>query len=946
TVAAPTEQARQLGVTLSTWVQTAWAVVLGRLTNRDDVVFGTTVSGRSSEVPGVESMIGLFANTLPVRVRWRPDESLASVVRRTQAEQSELSAHHHVGLSDLQKGTGPLFDTLLVFENYPLDALPDVASWDHFGEGHYPLAVIVIPGDELRIQLEYDANRVTNAAEIGDQLTRALSATPGQPIAALSLVDDEPLTGPELPVEDVTIAELFARQAAATPLATAVIAGDTRLTYAELDDWSQRVASGLEPGTVVAVEMSRSVEQIVGLLGVLKAGAVYLPVDPEYPAERRRFLLADSGARTVLTAPEVHAAREPGATHARPGPAYLIYTSGSTGTPKGVLVTHSALVNQLTWLESVFPLDDRDRVLHQISPSFDPSLIEVLWPLTSGATVVVADDHRDAEALVATIREHRVTTLMSVSPMLNALLASDVDGLRSLRRVFGGGEAMTGELATRWRETTGTELYNVYGPTESAVQVTAWPATEATGPVPIGQPVANTTAYVLDRYLRPATTGELYLAGPQLALGYLHRPGTTAERFVANPYAPGERMYRTGDLVRRDGDRLVYLGRADHQVKIRGNRVELGEIEAHLRKHGDAAVVVDTDGPGTRLLAYVVTDDPAAVHTALKRDLPPALVPDEVIALDVLPRTANGKLDRDKLPKPTRTTRQAGTDAEHTLADIFATVLKLDHVGPDEDFFTLGGDSILSITVSSHARKAGLDLSPKDVFEHRTPAALAALAAAAAPSRTTQDTDGVGTVPLLPVVHHLRERGGPIDRFTLSMYVRTPEGATEEQLRRTLQTVVDHHDGLRQKLTRHAPDLWSLETLPSVPVEITQDIEDVELDPESGRMVRFVWSESAHRLLIVAHHLVVDGVSWRILFSDLAAAWEGRPLDPVPTSLRRFARHVAEQAHEPHRLAELPHWTRTLAPGAELKPGARPGTVSALRTHQVDLPAPDGIGHD
>ncbi|GAB1509018.1 amino acid adenylation domain-containing protein [Actinophytocola sp. KF-1] len=943
TVAAPTERARELGVTLSTWVQTAWAVVLGRLTNRDDVVFGTTVSGRSSDVPGVESMIGLFANTLPVRVRWRPDDSLADVARRTQAEQSELSAHHQVGLSELQKGTGALFDTLLVFENYPLDALPDVASWDHFGEGHYPLAVIVIPGDELRIQLEYDANRVPDAAGIGDQLRRALTADPGRPVAALSLVDAEPLTGPALPVEDVTVAELFARQAAATPLATAVIAGDTRLTYAELDDWSQRVASGLAPGTVVAVEIARSVEQIVGLLGVLKAGAVYLPVDPEYPAERRRFLLADSGARTVLTAPEVHAAREPGATHARPGPAYLIYTSGSTGTPKGVLVTHSALVNQLTWLASAFPLDDRDRVLHQISPSFDPSLVEVLWPLTSGATVVVADDHRDAEALVATIREHRVTTLMSVSPMLNALLASDVDGLRSLRRVFGGGEAMTGELATRWRVTTGTELYNVYGPTETAVQVTYWPATEATGPVPIGRPVANTTAYVLDRYLRPATTGELYLAGPQLALGYLHRPGTTAERFVANPYAPGERMYRTGDLVRRDGDRLTYLGRADHQVKIRGNRVELGEIEAHLRRHGDAAVVVDTDGPGTRLLAYVVTDDPASVHTALKRDLPSALVPDAVVALDVLPRTANGKLDRDKLPKPTRGTREAESTAEQTLAGIFATVLKLDHVGPDEDFFTLGGDSILSITVSSHARKAGLDLSPKDVFEHRTPTALAAVAA---PSTATQDTDGVGTVPLLPVVHHLRERGGPIDRFTLSMYVRTPEGATEEQLTRTLRAVVDRHDGLRQKLTRHAPDVWSLETLPSVPVEITRDLDDVDLDPESGRMLRFVWQERARRLLIVAHHLVVDGVSWRILFEDLAAAWAGRPLDPVPTSLRRFARHVAEQAHEPHRLAELPHWTATLAPGAELKPGARPGPVRALRTHQVDLPAPDGIGHD
>ncbi|MFC4853765.1 amino acid adenylation domain-containing protein [Actinophytocola glycyrrhizae] len=938
-------RARELGVTLGTWVQTAWAVVLGRLTNREDVVFGTTVSGRPPDVPGIESMIGLFANTLPMRVRWRPDEPLAAVARRTQTEQSELSGHHHAGLSELQRGTGTLFDTLLVFENVPLDPLPDLASWEHFGEGHYPLAVIVVPGERLLVRLEYDAARVPNAAEIGAQLRTALQADPARPVAALSLVDDEPLTGPALPVEDGTITDAFTRHAAATPDATAVIAGGHRLTYAELDTWSSQVASGLAEGSVVAVEIARSVEQVVGLLGVLKAGAVHLPVDPEYPERRRRFFREDSGASTVLTAADVRAARtrEITATRPGPGPAYLIYTSGSTGRPKGVLVTHAALVNQLTWLRATFPLDGQDRMLHQISPSFDPSLVTVLWPLTSGATVVVADDHRDAEALVATIREHRVTTLMSVSPMLAALLASDVDSLRSLRRVFGGGEAMTGELATRWREATGTELYNVYGPTETAVQVTAWPAKETTGPVPIGRPVANTTAYVLDRYLKPATTGELYLAGPQLALGYLHRPATTSARFVANPYRPGERMYRTGDLVRRDGDTLTYLGRADQQVKIRGNRVELGEVEAHLREHGDAAVVVDTDGPGTRLFAYVVTADPAAVHTALRRALPPAMVPDEVIALDVLPRAANGKLDRDKLPRRTRTTRRADTNAEQTLCDIFATVLKLDRVGPDEDFFTLGGDSILSITVSSHARKAGLDLSPKDVFERRTPAALATVTT---PARSTPDTEGVGTVPLLPVVHHLRERRGPIDRFTLSMAVRTPEGATEEQLTRTLQAVVDHHDGLRQKLTRHAPDLWSLETLPSVTVRLTRDPDEIDLDPESGRMLRFVWQEDDNRLLIVAHHLVVDGVSWRILFEDLAAAWEGRPLDPVAASLRGFARHVAEQAHEPHRLAELSHWTATLAPGAELKPGARPGRVRDLSTHVVDLPAPDGIGTD
>jgi amino acid adenylation domain-containing protein/non-ribosomal peptide synthase protein (TIGR01720 family) len=952
------ERARELGVTLSTVVQTAWGLVLGRAANREDVVFGTTVSGRTSDVPGIESMIGLFANTLPVRVRWRPADALADVLDRTQAEQSELSAHHQVGLADLQRLTGAqdLFDTLLVFENYPVSALPEVASWDHFGEGHYPLALIVVPGDRLRLLVEYDESRVPAAAELAAQLLRALTADPAHPVARLALTDADPLTGPALPVPDTTAGAAFAAQAAQTPHATALVDGTRRLTYAELDAWSDRVAAGLDaPEEVVAVEIGRSAELVVALLGVLKAGATYLPVDPAYPAERRAFLREDSGARTTLTAEDVRAARtRPAAPGRGTDPdrgAYLIYTSGSTGRPKGVLVTHRALVNQLTWLRHTFPLTGDDRVLHQISPSFDPSLLEILWPLTSGAAVVVAEDHRDAEALTRTVREHRVTTLMTVSPMLGALLASDVDALRSLRRVFGGGETMTGELAARWRAATGTELYNVYGPTETTIQATWWRAEETTGTVPIGQPVANTTAYVLDRYLQPAATGELYLAGDQLAVGYHDRPGTTAERFVANPF-DGGRMYRTGDLVRRDGDALVYLGRADHQVKIRGNRVELGEVEAAVRRHGvrDVAVVADTGGPGTRLLAYVVADDPDAVRTALGRTLPPALVPDEVVALDVLPRTPNGKLDRAALPRARRTGQEAATSTEQTLCDIFATVLKLDRVSPGEDFFTLGGDSILSITVSSHARRAGIDISPKDVFERRTPAALATVVP---PPATAPDTDGIGDVPLLPVVHHLRERGGPIDRFTLPMLVQTPAGATEERLTRALQRVVDHHDGLRLKLTRIAPVLWSLETRPHATVTLDRaaSLDDVaiDLDPEAGRVLQFVWADGGDRpgrLLIAAHHLVVDGVSWRVLFEDLAAAWDERPLPPVPTSLRRFARHVAEQAQAPHRLAELTHWTETLAPGADLVPGARPGTVRDLRAHAVELPTTDRIADD
>ncbi|MGH3757813.1 amino acid adenylation domain-containing protein [Actinophytocola sp.] len=975
-----TAGARAHELTLSTVVQGAWGLLLGRLTGREDVVFGTTVSGRTSEVDGIGGMIGLFANTIPVRMRWRPEQPAVEALAGLQAAQSELTDHHHVGLAELHRLTGlpELFDTLLVFENYPLVAkLTDpaetieVAGVSAYGKGHYPLAVVVVPGEHLTIHLEYDGARVpaAAAARIGEGLTRLLAAfaeNPTRPVSRLDLTSATALTGPDLDVPPMTTADLFDAQAAETPNAVAVI-GTESLTYRELAAWSDAVACEVR-GDVVAVEIPRSVELVVALLGVLKSGAVYVPVDPDYPADRRAFLRTDSGATTTLTAADIRSAR--GVPTRRPAgatpghPAYLIYTSGSTGLPKGVPVPHRAIVNQLTWLHHELPLHAHDRVLHQISASFDPSLLEVLWPLTTGATVVLAepDAHRDPARLAATVREHGVTTLLTVSSMLPALHEAGLDGLR----VLAGGDPLTGEVADRWHG----PLYNVYGPTEAAVQVAWWrhDGTTSDGTVPIGHPVANTRLYVLDRYLRPTPpggTGELYVAGAQLALGYHDRPGLTAQRFVADPFGgPGDRMYRTGDLVRRlDGGALVHLGRADSQVKVRGNRVELGEIEAHLAARPDvsqAAAAVH----GTRLVGYVTpsTVDTSAVAAALARTLP--MPPDDVVALTELPRTPSGKLDRAALPVPEapRSTDGPRDDRERVLCDIFATVLRLDRVGPGEDFFTLGGDSIGSITVSGQARRAGIDVSPKDVFERRTPAALAATTMPDPLPRADDDDigDGIGDVPLLPVVHQLRERGGPIDRFTLSMLLRTPAGATRERLTATLQAILDRHDGLRLKLIRIAPVLWSLETLPAATAELRRvDVREADLRaavaeesaaeanrlaPEDGAMLRFVWFDAGDepgRLLIVAHHLVVDGVSWRILFADLATAWQGRPLDPVPTSLRRFARTITEQAQSPHRLAELTHWTDTHAPGAELVPGARPGTVRELRTHVVDLSTED-----
>ncbi|MEU0370274.1 amino acid adenylation domain-containing protein [Streptomyces sp. NPDC006283] len=797
--------ARSHGVTLSTVVHGAWAVLLGGLTGSQDVVFGTTVSGRTTEVEGLDSAVGLFINTVPARVTLQPGESLAELLRRVQDEHAALLDHQHLGLAEIQRiaGGGELFDTLVVFENFPSGDLSGghdqealrVTGAEVFDAVHYPLALIVEPGGaHLSLRFKYDAARlealsVAVTAHRFEALLRTLVSDPTRPVARLGMLSDREqehltalnATAHPLPDADATLASLFAAQAARTPDATAVVFEDTILSYAELDRRAEALARrlrarGAGPERFVAVAVPRSAELMVALLGVHKAGAAYLPVDLDYPADRVAFMLADSGARTVVTngdsagrLPDVpglehvvvdHDEEVPDAPRVAAGPdhpAYLIYTSGSTGRPKGVAVTHRAIVNRLAWMQGEYGLTADDRVLQKTPSSFDVSVWEFFWALVEGATVVLArpDGHRDPAYLADLIRTERITTMHFVPSMLAAFVqvmdgAADApDWAASLRRVFCSGEALTGPDARRWSDLTSRHgrgpvpLHNLYGPTEAAVDVTYFPYGGATElAVPIGRPVWNTRLYVLDAFLRPVpdgVPGELYLAGVQLARGYHDRHGLTAERFVADPFGePGTRMYRTGDLVRRRADGAVeYLGRTDRQVKIRGNRVELGEIEAVLAALPGVAraAVIVRDGT---LLGYAVPGsgaalDAEALHGALAEALPAAMVPTAVMALDELPLSPSGKLDQNALPSPSVAPREGGRaprdERERALCEIFAAVLGMPGIGADDDFFMLGGDSLTSIAVATRARERGLTISPRDVFEHRTPAALAAAAA-------------------------------------------------------------------------------------------------------------------------------------------------------------------------------------------------------------------------
>ncbi|MFD9906702.1 amino acid adenylation domain-containing protein [Streptomyces sp. NPDC059063] len=970
--------ARGRGLTLNTLVQGAWGILLGALTGRDDVLFGATVSGRPADLPGAEDVVGLLINTVPVRVRPTPGASAAELFGAVQAEQSALTPHHHVALTDLHTATGlgALFDTCLVFENYPVDmaalrlpggglGITDVTVRDG---AHYPLRLVVLPGHhsggQLRIALDHrpDVLGREEAERIGLRLHRLLGAladagTWDAPLARLDLLapDERAQVLTEWnatahPVPDTTLPALVEEQAARTPDAPALHHDGTTWTYAELNARANQLAHhlrerGARPEAKIGVALERSPELVLALLAVVKTGAAYVPLDPDYPASRTEQILTDAAPELVLTSTAL-APRLPAGTPAlaldsddalarvgscpdtdpdadRPTgrtPAYVIYTSGSTGRPKGVVVEHAAIVNRLVWMQHQYGLDATDRVLQKTPSSFDVSVWEFFWPLISGAAIVVAPPgaHREPALLARLIQDTGVTTVHFVPSMLRAFTDEPAArGRTGLRRVFSSGEALPADLVEDFRQISGAPLHNLYGPTEAAVDVTHWtcPQQDVPRTVPIGRPVWNTQIRVLDAALRPVppgVTGELYLAGAQLARGYLDRRGLTAERFVADPYGPpGTRMYRTGDLGSWDAEGSVrYAGRSDHQVKIRGQRVELGEIEAALSAHptvGQAAVAV-VDG---RLVAYVlpVGDDlPADGATAaedlrahLAAELPAHMVPAAFLTLESWPLTPSGKLDRKALPRPgfeaAASSRAPRTERESALCALFADVLGVERVGIDDSFLDLGGHSLLATRLTSRIRaELGAEVQIKDLFEQPTVAALAARIDGtdgdARPPLTA--TDRPAAVPLSYAQRRLwflnrLEDGSTAYHMPLAVRVR---GALDRAaLEAALTDVVARHESLRTVFPETDGEPHQL-VRPAGPVAPeVRDCPAARLDDELAAAIArkfdltgelplrahlFGIGADEHVLLLVVHHIAADGWSMRPLARDISLAYAAR----------------------------------------------------------------------
>ena len=777
---------RSRGLTMNTVFQGALGLALGAATGQSDVVFGVAVTGRSPEVPGIENMVGMFLNSVPVRVRQDLSraESAAAMLARLQTEQSRLIAHHHLGLVDIRRAAGQteLFDVHLTFQNFPGAGTTGGFRMSDVQTGvstNFTLDITVTgAGDAIDMEVAYlpEVFGRDRAEALAGGLVRVLEAVVAAPDVPVSQVEvlaaGERRSLLELGAGGPAVAgaglapELFAARAAAEPGLTALVCGAVRLSFGELACQVNRLArwligAGTRPGDPVAVLVPRSADSVVALLGVLAAGAMYVPVDVSYPAERVRFMLADAAPLVVITTAELAAslpdlgarllvldspqagaelaglaggpvsAGERRDALAPSGAAYMIYTSGSTGRPKGVVVTHQSLANLVAFEDHEIVEPAARRAGRRLRAglvaglSFDASWDMVLCLLAGHELHVLDDDvRRDAHALVAYVREHQVD-IMEITPSYAELLIEEglleQDPRPSVLNV--GGEAFGAGLWQRIAETDGVTGWNTYGPTESTVDCIFAPVA-GERPV-IGRPVPGTRVYVLDEWLRPVPVGvpgALYLAGVQVAQGYWRRPGLTAERFVADLYGPaGERMYRTGDLVRWTGDGVLeFLGRADDQVKVRGFRIEPGEVAAVLAESpqvAQAAVIARDD----RLVAYLVpagggVPDPGELRQHALGRLPDYMIPAAFVTVDALPLTPNGKLDRTALPEPGYAApgtgvRGARTAREEALCCLFAEVLGLDSVGVEDNFFALGGHSLLATRLISRIRTVlGTDL--------------------------------------------------------------------------------------------------------------------------------------------------------------------------------------------------------------------------------------------
>ncbi|MFD2417230.1 amino acid adenylation domain-containing protein [Amycolatopsis pigmentata] len=972
-------------------------VLLARHSGQSDIAVGSPVANRGRAE--IECLIGFFVNTVVFRGDLSGNPEFGDFVVDVRERALDALGHQDLPFERLvdevaperDLGRGPLFGAMLVLHN------AETGTWELQG-----LRVETLPVESSAAKFDLTLSMVEEDGGLGARLVCSTDLFDRPTIERMaehflslsaSVVTDSSVRLSELEMltagerrqfaewnendidfpHDVCVHELVEQRVVADPVAVAVVFGSKSLTYGELNTRANQLAwylrqRGAGPGVMVGVCVERSLDLVVALLGVLKTGAAYVPLDPDYPSERLTFILADAAVTVVVTQDALRDRVQAGdvvvldqdwaaisampdadpVTGARPDDlAYVIYTSGSTGQPKGAQIEHRSVVNVLAAMGEAVPLSAGESALASTATTFDISVVEFFLPLMSGARVVIASDE-DVHSPVATarlIREHDVV-FAQATPSIWRHIVQRLDGRIERMTAVTAGEPVSEDLWARMVELFGNVI-NGYGPTEATIYATMAMSHDAAAGVTIGRPLANTKAYVVDRFdqLVPiGVPGELLIGGVGVGRGYLNRPELTAQRFTADPFSsdPSARVYRTGDIVRwlPDG-RLDFVGRLDDQVKVRGFRIELGEIESVLARHPNVAscvVVVREDVPGDkRLVAYCVPVGMVGVSVLrewCERSLPGYLVPSGFMFVDVLPLMASGKVDRRALPLPSSNRPEldgfvAPRDAaEGVVAGVWRAVLGIDRVGVHDNFFALGGDSILSIQVVARLKGHGMLVTPRMMFQHQTVAGLVAAAGVAAPVVAEQGKV-TGEVVLSPVQRWFFQWcAAEPNHFNQSVLLDVDD-LDIRALRAAVDAVVEHHDMVRARFSRGS-DGWTqciaddagegavsecdLSGAADVDAALRELADGVQrsLHLAEGPVFRIVLVElgaaRGQRLLMVIHHLVVDGVSWRVLLEDLGRAYEGLPLPPKTTSFREWSARLAERA----KSVDVGYWDREL----------------------------------
>ncbi|AEI43017.1 non-ribosomal peptide synthase/polyketide synthase [Paenibacillus mucilaginosus] len=1046
--------------TVSSLMQAVWGILLGLYHRRTDVVFGQVVSGRPPEVEGVEEMVGLFIQTIPVRVTWDAETSFDALLREQQEQALESAAYAHIGLAAALQGSQPAadeIDHIMVMENYPVErtlrentsggnGALEVTGVKAYEQTPYPFHLFLIPGSELTLRFQYDGRQVEpRLAEACMKhlirLAERLAEEPHAAIGKLEWIEPEErgrilhefnATAAEYP-RDASIPELLLQSVHRHRDDPALEDEAGSLTYGELWTKGLHIAAGLrrrgvQPADVVALWAERTKETVVLQLAVLIAGATYLPIDPAYPPERIGYMLKDAEAVGIAAAgpdpvigqlgvnrcgcplyfireleeegaslvTETSGAAAAGIPHFVPpagggAPAYIMYTSGTTGLPKGVKIPHRGIARLVLGMDFV-EFRPGDRLLQTGAPVFDAATFEVWGALLNGLSLYIPEEAAilDPLKLAALISEHRITTMWLTAPLFHQLAQLHPSLFRGLRQlIVGGDEVLAPHTARVMNACPGLRVLNGYGPTENTTfSAVAEIDRDAEGPLPIGRPISNSTAYVLDSMMRlcpPGMPGELFVGGDGLAIGYVRRPELTAEKFVPSPFAAGERLYRTGDLARwTEGGSLEFLGRIDTQVKIRGYRIETGEIAHTLLSHPlveqTEVILRRTEQGLPELCAYVVAApelaDMAPLRTFLQERLPDYMVPASYVRLDAFPLNVNGKIDRSRLPEPaaspvTGTGFEAPrNEREEALAEVWSQVLGRTRIGIRDNYFELGGDSIKAIQVASRLQARGLKLDVKSLFRHPTVAECAPLMQENdTPSGSQEEVSG--EVELAPIqCWYLSQQQPDSHHFNQSVMLFRAEGWDADVLKLAYEAAAVHHDALRMvyafvdgrivqrnRDAAAAQECWSLtvEDLRAlgggkelIRKHISDKAEELQrsLSLVQGRLAAlglFRTAEGDH-LLIILHHLVVDGVSWRILLEDLSSAYasieQGREavFPPKTTSYQEWTKGLLAYASGPKLRKEIPYWTETERMGVSPLPAAGIGEPYGYAGELVSIP--------